>query len=278
MENQYIIHTSGSTGSPKAVMFTHQNLLDVGILDTVAYNLTSKSVMAVERAQGVPMLRRMFDALASGCNLAVYRGRDRESMRHFLLERKVTHLNTLATTCRWICSGLYKFPDVQLIEIGGEMCDWEDIKLMRHCFPNAVHMVRYAASEVHIITRGIIPHEQPLGTGRLPVGVPLEGVEINIVDDKGNVIPDFLTNSKMGEIVVKTPWMATGYWNDPELTAAKFKPLGYFTGDIGYFLPNGWLQHMGRMHFQEEYLKRYNENLTAGERLDRNINKTIGSL
>lgn len=279
MENLYIIHTSGSTGSPKAVAYTHSALFAVGALDTIAYNLTPKSVMIVDRNQGLPFLRRTFDAIASGCNLVSYRGPEKESLRLAILEKKVTHLCCLATTFRWIATGVFIFPEVQLVEIGGEMCNWDDIRLMRERFPNAVHMVRYAVSEVHFVTRGIIPHDRPLEEGRLPVGIPIEGVEINIVDHNGEVIPNFKSEGKIGEIVVKSPYAADGYYNDPQLTAAKFKPLGYFTGDLGYFLPDGWLAHCGRKDFNSEWIpRRTPDDLTVGEKLSRIANKTIGSL
>src|SRR5439155_14650622 len=88
---------------------------------------------------------------------------------------------------------------------------------------------------------------------RVPVGYPLEGNEILLLDDNGNQ----LDVNQIGEIAVQSRYLALGYWRQPELTRAKFLPdpnggdAGiYLTGDLGYRLPDGCLIHLGRKDFQ----------------------------
>ncbi len=57
----------------------------------------------------------------------------------------------------------------------------------------------------------------------------------------------------MGEIVVRSRYLATGYWRQPELTAERFKadPGGgeeriYYTGDLGRINEQGQMEHLGR--------------------------------
>jgi len=65
------------------------------------------------------------------------------------------------------------------------------------------------------------------------VGVPLPGVEARI--------------SPEGEILIKSPGQFSGYYKQPELTAASFTDDGFFrTGDLGEQLPNGMLKITGR--------------------------------
>jgi acyl carrier protein len=85
------------------------------------------------------------------------------------------------------------------------------------------------------------------------VGYPLEGNEILLLDDDGQ---DVGVN-RVGEIAVKSRYLAVGYWRQPELTRAKFVPDPndakiriYMTGDLGYKLPDGCLVHVGRKDFQ----------------------------
>lgn len=52
------------------------------------------------------------------------------------------------------------------------------------------------------------------------VGVPLEGVEIRIVDDSGNELED----GETGEILVKGPMVSNGYFRQPEETEKGFFP------------------------------------------------------
>ena len=63
----------------------------------------------------------------------------------------------------------------------------------------------------------------------------------------------------MGEIIVRSPYMGSGYHNDPVLTKERFRDIGYFTGDFGYWLPNGELMHCGRRAMQNEMRDDFNE-------------------
>jgi acyl-CoA synthetase (AMP-forming)/AMP-acid ligase II len=61
--------------------------------------------------------------------------------------------------------------------------------------------------------------------------------------------------TEIGEIIVRSPFLAKGYWRQPDLTAAKFvgsqgchSGRYYRTGDLGRILPGGCLEHLGRGH------------------------------
>lgn len=65
------------------------------------------------------------------------------------------------------------------------------------------------------------------------VGVPLPGVEVKLSDE--------------GEILIKSPGQFSGYYKDPELTAASFTADGFFrTGDLGERRADGLLKITGR--------------------------------
>ena len=69
------------------------------------------------------------------------------------------------------------------------------------------------------------------------VGKPLPGVEVKIVEpDAGG----------SGEILIKGPIVAQGYWSDPEATAAAFVDGWFVTGDRGRFGRRGHLFITGR--------------------------------
>ena len=61
----------------------------------------------------------------------------------------------------------------------------------------------------------------------------------------------------MGEIAVRSRYLAPGYWGRPDLTARAFRPpevsggpRTYLTGDLGRMDPDGCLHHLGRKDFQ----------------------------
>jgi len=85
------------------------------------------------------------------------------------------------------------------------------------------------------------------------VGYPVPGKTILLLDDNGQEVEC----GQVGEIAVKTRYLASGYWRMPELTRAKFLPDPnggseriYLTGDLGQSLPDGFMIHRGRKDFQ----------------------------
>jgi long-chain acyl-CoA synthetase len=61
------------------------------------------------------------------------------------------------------------------------------------------------------------------------VGLPIPGVEMRIVDDAGNELPD----GQVGEIAVRGPNVMKGYWQRPEETAEVMRGEWFLTGDLG---------------------------------------------
>jgi acyl carrier protein len=81
------------------------------------------------------------------------------------------------------------------------------------------------------------------------VGYPVENKTILLLDDDGKEV----TPGQVGEIVVKSEYLAPGYWRNPEQTEAVFRsgesPKGarlYFTGDLGRMDHDGCLTCLGR--------------------------------
>ncbi|MGD8455385.1 MAG: AMP-binding protein [Anaerolineales bacterium] len=86
--------------------------------------------------------------------------------------------------------------------------------------------------------------DQPDSDGALPMvscGIPIQGTEVGVVDGNGEFLPD----RHVGEIVIRSDCMLTGYYKRPDITAEAIKDGWYFTGDMGY-LANGQLYVSGR--------------------------------
>ena len=83
----------------------------------------------------------------------------------------------------------------------------------------------FLAPEDHFVAGEIAPAERLRTCGRVA-----PGIELAIMDDAGNLLPD----GETGEIVVRSQMMMTGYYKSPEATEEAFRHGWYHTGDVGY--------------------------------------------
>ncbi|NTV67200.1 MAG: long-chain fatty acid--CoA ligase [Chlorobaculum sp.] len=81
------------------------------------------------------------------------------------------------------------------------------------------------------------PARGPQKTGS--VGMPATDVELRIVDAETGT--EALATGEVGEILVRSPQIMTGYWRNPEETAAILRDGWIYTGDLGYLDEEGYL-------------------------------------
>lgn len=74
------------------------------------------------------------------------------------------------------------------------------------------------------------------------VGLPMYGAQVCLVGDDGKDPP----TNEVGEIVVRSPMMMEGYWNDTALTRKTMRRGWVYTGDMGQFDEDGFLWFKGR--------------------------------
>jgi malonyl-CoA/methylmalonyl-CoA synthetase len=77
------------------------------------------------------------------------------------------------------------------------------------------------------------------------VGPPLDGVEIRLIDDDGNVIDD-ADDETVGEITVRGPNLFLEYLNRPDATAEAMRDGWFLTGDLATRAPDGYIRIVGR--------------------------------
>ena len=76
---------------------------------------------------------------------------------------------------------------------------------------------------------------------KIKQGRPVYGVEMKIVDDQGRAQPH--DGKSMGELLVRGPWIVSGYFADEAASAAAVGPDGWFnTGDMATIDPDGYMQ------------------------------------
>ena len=255
----YINYTSGSTGEPKGVAWNHRSELFSTMLRINALHVSIDDRISLLRSNNVGATRDTFLALLSGATLLPLELKEEglATLGIWLTAEGVTIFSCVATVFRHTLkslTGRETFPKIRLVHIGGEPLAKSDVELYKQYFSDrCLFTSRFGMSETPTISYYFINKQTETADDRVPVGYPLEGIEVRLLDDDGKAVGANGT----GEIVVKSAYLAVGYWRQPELTREKFRadPAGgnariYRTGDLGYLRPDGCLVHMGRKDFQ----------------------------
>jgi thioesterase domain-containing protein/acyl carrier protein len=143
---------------------------------------------------------------------------------------------------------------LRLMVVGSEPFLKSDFDIYRSHFPDDCHLLAgLGASETGEIRLNRLDKTAQIETGTVPIGYPIRDMEILLQDEAGNPV----ASGEIGEIVVRSPYIASGYWKRPELNRQVFLPDPeggdkrlFRTGDLGRFLPDGCLVHCGRSDFQ----------------------------
>jgi amino acid adenylation domain-containing protein len=254
----YIHYTSGSTGEPKGVVENHRNEIHNIMTNTNALRISASDRISLVRANNVGATRDTLLALLNGA--ALFPLDIKESLAdlaRWLIQNDITVFTCVTSIFRHAVKDLSEkeqFPKLRLIHVGGEAISKADVDLYKkHFSDECLFVSRLGLSETETLTYYFINKQTEIKGDRVPVGYPLEGNEILLLDEDGREIGP----NQVGEIAVKSRYLALGYWRQPELTRAKFvtdpkrgPDRIYFTGDLGYRLPDGCLVHVGRKDFQ----------------------------
>jgi amino acid adenylation domain-containing protein len=254
-----IMFTSGSTGCPKGIIWSHRCLLHHVRLRTNADGLCAADRIAHLTAGTSNAVTNAFFALLTGATLLVY-NTEAHSMRHlwdWLALERVTVCMIAAPLFRSLCAAPHegeRLGDLRLIRLRSDTAHLSDVKLFKENFSSHCVLANgLASSETGMLSEYYIGHETILDDNSVPVGYAAQDKELLIVDQDGNP----LACDEVGELVVRSRYLSPGYWREPGLTDAKFKVdadnLGmrfYYTGDLALVRPDGCLFHKGRNDFR----------------------------
>jgi acyl-coenzyme A synthetase/AMP-(fatty) acid ligase len=147
-----------------------------------------------------------------------------------------------------------RFPRLRVSVVTAEPVHARDVELFRRHFADSGLLCNeLGLTEAGTVRSFLLSKDTPLVDGRVPVGYPVEDVGVLLLDPDGRPVAP----GAIGEIVVRSRFLADGYWRRPDLTAARFRvdPEGepgrlFFSGDLGTMAPDGCLVHHGRRDFQ----------------------------
>ncbi|WP_086444019.1 D-alanine--poly(phosphoribitol) ligase subunit DltA [Candidatus Enterococcus lemimoniae] len=256
-ETYYIIFTSGTTGLPKGVQISHNNLLSFVNWELTDFEITEGMRFLSQAPYSFDLsVMDLYPALTSGGSLTPMA---KEVINDF--KQLFTLLPTLDIEV-WVSTP--SFMDICLMErtFDGEHVD--SLKVFLFCgeelpkataqklvdrFPQARIFNTYGPTEATVAISGVEVTQALLDEySRVPIGRVKDDTTVYIMTNDQEV-----STGEVGEIVIAGPSVSKGYLHNPEKTAAAFFEYNgqpaYRTGDAGK-LVDGMLLYDGRIDFQ----------------------------
>ncbi len=253
----YVVFTSGSTGVPKGAVNTVDGLANRLRAVTARMPLGAQDVVAQKTPIGfdvaVPELLWPLLAGARAVFAAPGGHRDPQYLKEFYARHGVTHTHFVPSMLRlFIDSGVTgaDVPRLRRVQCSGEEVSAELAADFFAAFPGVELHNMYGPAEAAVeVTHCKV---EPSTTGRrIPIGDPLPGVQLLLLDAHGQPVPVGVP----GELYIAGVQNARAYIGQPGATAAAFLPHEngtrvYRTRDRAYWNPQGQLTFLGRTDHQ----------------------------
>jgi long-chain acyl-CoA synthetase len=235
--------TSGSSGKPKAVVTSHRAILlkllvygnlvrwmvgeDIRTLITLPiFHANGRlSIGCAFQTGGMVVIQKKFDASVALSNISKYR------ISYFLgvapayaamLEQQ-KHIDRL------------DFSALRYLYVGSASSGGEILPRIAKALQVKV-LHSYGSTEA-----GVVMQAEPKTSDFASCGRPLPGVEVKLID------PETHKESDVGELWIKSEWLASGYWERQDLTEQKFVDGWYLSGDLFERDASGLFTFRGRV-------------------------------
>ncbi|MCL7460191.1 amino acid adenylation domain-containing protein [Micromonospora sp. MSM11] len=254
----YVVYTSGSTGTPRGVLGLHRGIVNRQrwIMDRFPMGPdevgSHKTSLSFFDSGG-----EMFLPLFAGAPLVVVPedvGRDPVRLVDLLARHRVTRLVAVPSLLRAILDGVpdagERLSALRYCHSSGEALTPDLAARWLAALPGCVLVDLYGSSEISAdVTLDVVTGPERVGS----VGRPIGNTRVYVLDEALRPVPPRFA----GEVYVGGAGLARGYLDQPALTAARFVPDPYGsgerlfrTGDRGRFSHDGRLEFLGRADHQ----------------------------
>ncbi|MEV4049849.1 amino acid adenylation domain-containing protein [Amycolatopsis sp. NPDC049688] len=245
----YVLYTSGTTGTPKGVEYSHRSLAIATQWHIDAFEVTRLDRASWLHSVAFDMTQwEVWQTLSAGAELHVYEPQViAPELAGWLTEQRVTMFFTPTPLAEALWAAGAELPSVRWLVFGGSALT---------VLPPTGTSYRICDSYGPTETYNTTLHEVDPATATVLncIGRPNAGARVYVLDEAGRRCAVGMP----GEIHIGGTSVAKGYWRKPDLTRERFAAVDpdghpgpvYRTGDRGRWLPDGTLEYLGRLDRQ----------------------------
>jgi len=251
-----IYYTSGSSGEPKGIAWSHRSLLHwVRSFTDTAQICCSDRMPLLFSASVSASFRSIYCSLLNGASLHILPPLDLglAALSQQIRARGITIFHSVPMLMRRIAESVDvgdRLDTVRVVCIGGDRVQWSDVDTCRRIFSRDVLVYSVLTStEAGPFIHAFVDDQLRTTMAHPPAGRPAPGWTVMIVGEDGEPVAD----GQSGDIVVTSRFTGLGYWRGTDLRVDSF-PIDpedpelriYKTGDLALRRPNGLIEFIGR--------------------------------
>ena len=248
----YILYTSGTTGKPKGVSVTNANVCHYVRAFCNEFHPACGDIMLQHSVCSFDIfVEEVFTTLLSGAALAIPSDKERADVKKligFIKRNNVTMLSGFPYLLQEI-NDLPEIPkSLRLLISGGDVIR---ASYVTNLLGEVEVYNTYGPSETTVCASYCrCTKDNVLEDGTFPVGKPVLGVEIKVMDDEGREVP----NGEVGELCIFGGGVSNGYignrFEENKAFVNTANGRMYKSGDLGYYLPDGNIAFLHRKDTQ----------------------------
>lgn len=263
-DTAHILFTSGSTGDPKGVQITHEN-----VVSFVEWGRNYFGIGPEDRNSGQPPLHfdlstfDIFGSLSAGAELHLVPGSLNlfpNKIADFIREARLTQWFSVPSLLSYMMKfDVVKqddFPDLKRLIWCGEVFPTPGLIYWMERLPHVTFTNLYGPTEATIASSyHTVPSCPPDASWQTPIGLACGGEELLVLDESLKPVKD----GEIGDLYIAGEGLSPGYWKDPAKTAEVFidDPRSdeagkriYKTGDLATVKEDGLVYFLGRADSQ----------------------------
>ena len=244
-EDALILYTSGTTGEPKGVVLTYENLAqyprvmgDMGITDS---STMRGCILPMSHIVGPIVCNDMAD---KGFTLVIFDQINPMTLLEGIQKHRITVFEAVPIVFQLILGvrnlGEYDTSSVKIAAMMGTSVPLPLLQAFKQAEPHIKVIQGYGLTETSPLITLVEPEQEIEKMGS--IGRAVAGVEIKIIDDNGREAPI----GEPGEIITRGPHVMKGYFRKPDATAERIRDGWLYTGDVGKRGDEGYYYHLGR--------------------------------